>query len=119
MSQPEVPKKQWAQVIERDNGIHPSSLSALHSPTHTPPEITNQKTHGTVVLIAMLTGAKSSIPVFDTLVRMVTVKGSYVGTREDTAEAADLFERGLINARVKVVGELKGVFDSMSVNKGG
>ncbi|KAK0655015.1 chaperonin 10-like protein [Cercophora newfieldiana] len=77
------------------------------------------RAHGTVVLIAMPAGAKLSIPVFDTVVRMVTVKGSYVGSREDTAEAVEFFARGLIHAPVKVAGlsELKGVFEEMGANK--
>jgi len=77
------------------------------------------RAHGTVVLIAMPAGAKLSIPVFDTVVRMVTVKGSYVGSRQDTAEAVEFFARGLIHAPVKVVGlsELKRVFDEMMANK--
>ncbi|KAK4451297.1 alcohol dehydrogenase 1 [Podospora aff. communis PSN243] len=77
------------------------------------------RAHGTVVLIAMPAGAKLSIPVFDTVVRMVTVKGSYVGSREDTAEAVDFFARGLIKAPVKVVGlsKLKDVFQEMGENK--
>ncbi|KAK0633978.1 chaperonin 10-like protein [Immersiella caudata] len=73
------------------------------------------RAHGTVVLIAMPAGAKLSIPVFDAVVRMITVKGSYVGSREDTAEAVEFFARGVIHAPVKVVGlsELKGVFGEM------
>ncbi|KAK1758054.1 alcohol dehydrogenase [Echria macrotheca] len=77
------------------------------------------RAHGTVVLIAMPAGAKLTMPVFDTVVRMVTVKGSYVGSREDTAEAVEFFRRGLIHAPYKVVGmsELQGVFDAMKANK--
>lgn len=75
--------------------------------------------HGTVVLIALPAGVNLSIPVFDTVVRMVSVKGSYVGNREDTAEAVEFFARGLIKAPVKVVGlsELQSVFEAMAANK--
>ncbi|KAK5655943.1 hypothetical protein OQA88_5078 [Cercophora sp. LCS_1] len=77
------------------------------------------RSHGTVVLIAMPAGVKLSMPVFDTVVRMITVKGSYVGNREDTAEAVDFFARGLINSPIKVVGlsELGSVFDAMKAGK--
>ena len=46
---------------------------------------------------------------------MVTIKGSYVGNRRDTAEAIDFFRRGLINAPFKTVGmsELQSVYDLM------
>ncbi|KAK1828609.1 alcohol dehydrogenase [Podospora conica] len=77
------------------------------------------RAHGTVVLIAMPAGAKVSLPVFDTVVRMVTVKGSYVGNREDTAEAVAFFARGLIKAPIKVVGlsELGKVFTEMQAGR--
>jgi len=77
------------------------------------------RSHGAVVLIAMPAGAELKIPVFDTVVRMVTVRGSYVGNREDTAEAVDFFARGLINSPFKVVGlsELHSVFGAMRENK--
>jgi alcohol dehydrogenase, propanol-preferring len=77
------------------------------------------RAHGTVALIAMPAGAKLSIPVFDTVVKMITVKGSYVGSREDTAEAVAFFARDLIHAPVKVVGlsELKGVFREMEAGR--
>lgn len=46
---------------------------------------------------------------------MITIKGSYVGNRCDTAEALDFFNRGLINAPFKIVGlsELQKVYDLM------
>lgn len=46
---------------------------------------------------------------------MVTLKGSYVGNRKDTAEAIDFFRRGLINAPFKTIGlsELQKVYDLM------
>lgn len=46
---------------------------------------------------------------------MITIKGSYVGNRRDTAEALEFFERGLIKAPYKTVGlsELQAVYDMM------
>jgi len=46
---------------------------------------------------------------------MITIKGSYVGNRKDTAEAIDFYRRGLIKAPFKTVGlsELQKVFDLM------
>lgn len=59
---------------------------------------------GTVVCIGLPPGATLHLPVFDTVLRMVSVKGSYVGNRADTAEALDLFRKGLIKAPFKTVG---------------
>lgn len=46
---------------------------------------------------------------------MVTLKGSYVGNRKDTAEAIDFFRRGLIKAPFQTIGlsELQKVYDLM------
>jgi propanol-preferring alcohol dehydrogenase len=46
---------------------------------------------------------------------MVTIKGSYVGNRRDTAEALEFYRRGVISAPFKVVGlsELQMVYDLM------
>jgi propanol-preferring alcohol dehydrogenase len=51
---------------------------------------------------------------------MISIKGSYVGNRKDTAEAIEFYRRGLIKAPVKVVGlsELKQVFDLMRESAG-
>jgi alcohol dehydrogenase, propanol-preferring len=50
---------------------------------------------------------------------MITMKGSYVGNRADTAEAIDFYRRGLIHAPFKVVGlsKLQEIFDEMKEGK--
>lgn len=50
---------------------------------------------------------------------MVTIKGSYVGNRKDSAEAIDFFARGLIKVPFKTVGlsELQMVYDLMHEGK--
>jgi len=70
---------------------------------------------GTVVAIGLPANSFLKAPVFDTVIRMITIKGSYVGNRKDTAEALDFYRRGLIKAPVKIVGlsELQQVFDLM------
>ncbi|OJJ35953.1 hypothetical protein ASPWEDRAFT_183932 [Aspergillus wentii DTO 134E9] len=59
--------------------------------------------HGTIVAIGMPAHAYLKAPVFNTVVRMINIKGSYVGNRQDGYEAIDFFTRGLIHAPVKVV----------------
>lgn len=70
---------------------------------------------GTVVCIGLPAGAYLRAPVFETVIKMVTIRGSYVGNRKDSAEALDFFRRGLIKAPFKVVGlsELQSVYDKM------
>ncbi|KAK6216498.1 hypothetical protein LQW54_003504 [Pestalotiopsis sp. IQ-011] len=73
------------------------------------------RSRGTIVCVGLPANAYLKAPVFDTVTRMVTIKGSYVGNRQDTAEAIDFFRRGLINAPFKTVGlsKLQDVYTMM------
>lgn len=77
------------------------------------------RSRGSVVCIGLPANAYLRAPVFDTVVRMIQIKGSYVGNRLDTDEALDFFARGLIKAPYKVVGlsELQKVYDLMQEGK--
>ncbi|KAI0004745.1 GroES-like protein [Xylariaceae sp. FL0662B] len=77
------------------------------------------RSRGAIVCVGLPAGAYLKAPVFDTVARMISIKGSYVGNRQDTAEAIDFYRRGLINAPYKVVGltQLPAVFDLMKQNK--
>jgi len=74
---------------------------------------------GVVVMVGLPAGAYCRAPVFESVIKMIQIRGSYVGNRRDTAEALDFFQRGLINAPYKVVGlsELNMVYDLMHANK--
>lgn len=70
---------------------------------------------GVVVAVGMPAGAFLKAPVFESVVRMISIKGSYVGGRRDTQEALDFFKRGLIKCPFQVVGmsELESVYEKM------
>jgi len=70
---------------------------------------------GSVVCIGLPAGAYLRAPVFESVIKMITIRGSYVGNRKDSAEAIDFFRRGLIKAPFKIVGlsELQMVYDMM------
>ncbi|KAK6459149.1 alcohol dehydrogenase 2 [Scheffersomyces xylosifermentans] len=74
---------------------------------------------GTVVLVGLPAGAKVSASVFSSVVRTISIKGSYVGNRADSAEAIDFFSRGLIKCPIKIVGlsELANVYELMEQGK--
>lgn len=61
------------------------------------------RSKGTIVAVGLPANAFLKAPVFDTVVREITIKGSYVGNRQDTAEAIDFYLRGLIKAPHKFV----------------
>ncbi|KAI0114773.1 alcohol dehydrogenase [Daldinia grandis] len=77
------------------------------------------RSRGSIVAVGLPAGAYLKAPVFDTVVRMITIKGSYVGNRQDTAEAIDFFRRGLVSSPYKVVGlsKLQEVFDLLKAGK--
>lgn len=70
---------------------------------------------GTVICIGLPAGAYLKAPVFETVIKMIRIQGSYVGNRKDSSEAIEFFRRGLIKAPYKVVGlsELQMVYDKM------
>ncbi|KAF4963057.1 hypothetical protein FSARC_8909 [Fusarium sarcochroum] len=73
------------------------------------------KSKGTIVCVGLPANAFVKAPVFDTVVREINIKGSYVGNRQDTAEAIEFYRQGLIKAPFKIVGlsELQDVYDKM------
>lgn len=66
-----------------------------------------------MVCIGLPAGAYLRAPVFESVIKMVCIRGSYVGNRKDSAEAIEFFRRGQIKAPFKVVGlsELDKVYD--------
>ena len=72
---------------------------------------------GVVVAIGLPAGAFLKAPVFSTVVRMIQIRGSYVGNRQDGIEAIEFFRRGLINAPFKKapLSELAHIFELMGI----
>ncbi|VVT56322.1 uncharacterized protein SAPINGB_P004966 [Magnusiomyces paraingens] len=70
---------------------------------------------GVIVLVGLPAGAYAKSEVFSHVVKSISIKGSYVGNRADTAEALDFFDRGLITCPIKIVGlsELPEVYELM------
>jgi len=70
---------------------------------------------GTVVCIGLPANAFLKASVFSTVARMITIKGSYVGNRRDSAEAIEFFRRGVISIPFKTVGlsQLEDVYELM------
>ncbi|EEH06090.1 alcohol dehydrogenase [Histoplasma capsulatum G186AR] len=77
------------------------------------------RSKGCIVAIGLPAKAQLKAPVFDTVVRMITIKGSYVGNRLDAKEAVDFFTRGKIKVPYKTVelSELGNVFSLMKEGK--
>ncbi|RLV93531.1 Alcohol dehydrogenase 2 [Spathaspora sp. JA1] len=74
---------------------------------------------GTVVLVGLPAGAQVVTPVFDSVVKSLSIRGSYVGNRADSQRAIEFFTRGAIKCPIKVVGlsELPSVYKLMEEGK--
>lgn len=70
---------------------------------------------GTVIVIGLPANAYIRAPVFESVLKMVRIQASYVGNRQDSAEALEFFRRGLIHAPFKTVPlkDLPEVYDLM------
>jgi propanol-preferring alcohol dehydrogenase len=77
------------------------------------------RSHGSIVCIGLPANAYLKAPVFETVVRQVNIKGSYVGNRQDTAEALEFYRLGLIKAPHKLIGlsELQDAYKLMEEGK--
>lgn len=73
------------------------------------------RSRGTIVAIGLPPDAYLKASVFNTVVRMINIKGSYVGNRQDGVEALDFFARGLIKAPFKLapLKDLPKIFELM------
>lgn len=70
-------------------------------------------------MIGLPANAYIRAPVFESVLKMVRIQASYVGNRQDSAEALDFFKRGLIHAPFKTVPleKLPEVYDMMHHGK--
>jgi len=77
------------------------------------------RSRGSIVALGLPPNAFLKAPVFDTVLRMISIKGSYVGNRQDGDEAIDFFARGLIHAPFRLVplSDLGEVYELMEQGK--
>lgn len=85
------------------SGPHAVLLLAV-SPTPFRQATQYVRSRGTIVCVGLPPNAELRAPVFETVVRMITIRGSYVGNRQDAQEALGFFLRGHIKVPVKTVG---------------
>lgn len=76
------------------------------------------RSRGTIIAIGLPPDAFLKAPVLNTVVRMISIKGSYVGNRQDGVEALDFFARGLIKAPFKLapLKDLPQIYDLMGLS---
>ncbi|VEG52066.1 Zn-dependent alcohol dehydrogenase [Mycolicibacterium aurum] len=102
-----------AEVQKATGGVHGVLVTAVH------PEAFGQaiglaRRGGTIVFVGLPPGDFPA-PIFDIVLKGLTIRGSIVGTRQDMVEAIDFFARGLIHPTVHTAGldEINDVFARM------
>ena len=70
--------------------------------------------HGTCVLVGLPPG-DFPLPLFDVVANCITVRGSFVGTRKDMAEALDFAAQGKVKADIELqpLSAINDVFDRL------
>ncbi|WP_071286107.1 alcohol dehydrogenase AdhP [Mycolicibacterium llatzerense] len=87
------------EAVQRaTGGVHAVLVTAVH------PEAFGQaigfaRRGGTIVLVGLPPG-EFAAPIFDIVLRGLTIRGSIVGTRQDMVEALDFYTCGLVKPRV-------------------
>lgn len=103
-----------AEVIQRDTGgCHGVLVTAVH-PSAFGQAIGMARRGGTIVFNGLPPGDFPA-PIFEIVLKGLTVRGSIVGTRQDLEEALDFYAQGKIHPTVSTreLSEVNAVFDEM------
>jgi propanol-preferring alcohol dehydrogenase len=102
-----------AEVQSATGGVHGVLVTAVH-PQAFGQAIGLARRGGTVVFVGLPPGDFPA-PIFDIVLKGLTIRGSIVGTRQDMEEALDFYARGLIHPTVETarLDEINEVFARM------
>ena len=100
-------------VQEQTGGAHGVLVTAVH-PQAFGQAIGMARRGGTIVFVGLPPGDFPA-PIFDVVLKGLTIRGSIVGTRQDMTEALDFYARGLIKPTVATMrlDEINEVFGRM------
>jgi propanol-preferring alcohol dehydrogenase len=103
-----------AIVIQRSiGGAHGVLITAVSSPAFSQ-GIGMLRPHGTCVLVGLPPGAFPT-PIFDVVLKRLTIRGSIVGTRKDLQEALQFAAEGKVKTAIEVepLEAINSVFDRL------
>ncbi|MDQ0279364.1 propanol-preferring alcohol dehydrogenase [Arthrobacter silviterrae] len=106
------------EAIQRQTGgVHGVLVTAVH-PAAFGQAIGMTRRGGTIVFNGLPPGDFPA-PIFDVVLKGLTIRGSIVGTRQDMKEALDFYARGLIHPTVttRSLHEINDVLDEMRAGK--
>lgn len=100
-------------IEKKVGGVH-AALSVAVNPKAFEQAYQSVRRGGTLVIVGLPTG-ELPIPIFDTVLNGVTVKGSIVGTRKDLQEALDFAARGKVKTIIETqpLEKINEVFERM------
>ena len=106
-----------AAVQEQTGGAHAVLVTAVH-PSAFGQAIGMVRRGGTIVFNGLPPGDFPA-PIFEIVLKGITVRGSIVGTRQDMVEAVDFYARGKVRPRVhpRSLDEINTVFDEMKAGQ--
>ncbi|MGA7204603.1 MAG: alcohol dehydrogenase AdhP [Specibacter sp.] len=104
-------------IQAQTGGVHGVLVTAVH-PAAFGQAIGMTRRGGTIVFNGLPPGDFPA-PIFDVVLKGLTIRGSIVGTRQDMAEAIDFYARGLIHPTVSTrpLGDINDVLDEMRAGK--
>ena len=106
-----------AAIQEQTGGAHGVLVTAVH-PQAFGQAIGMARRGGTIVFVGLPPGDFPA-PIFDVVLKGLTIRGSIVGTRQDMVEALDFYARGLIKPTVATtrLEDINDVFRQMEEGK--
>jgi alcohol dehydrogenase, propanol-preferring len=103
-----------AAVLKKETGGMHGALVTAVSPKAFELALQCLRRKGTLVLNGIPPGS-FDLPIFDTILNRITMRGSIVGTRKDLQEAIDFAVEGKVKAVVKTakLEDINSIFDHM------
>lgn len=107
-----------AQVVKRTGGGAHGVLVTAVSPAAFSQALQLVRRKGTVSLVGLPPG-EFATPIFDVVLKRITLRGSIVGTRKDLAEAIEFADEGKVKAHIhqKSLEDINGVFADLKAGK--
>ncbi|MDJ0387367.1 alcohol dehydrogenase AdhP [Roseomonas sp. E05] len=101
------------QAVQKVGGMHGVLVTAV-SPTAFEQAFAMLRPHGTMALVGLPPG-RFAMPIFDTVLKRITVRGSIVGTRQDLEEALAFAGEGKVAPHFSwgTLDEINDIFERM------
>ncbi len=104
-------------IQAQTGGAHGVLVTAVH-PSAFGQAIGMARRGGTIVFNGLPPG-EFPAPIFDIVLKGLTIRGSIVGTRQDMVEALDFYARGLIHPKIatRPLGDINDVLDELAAGR--